>query len=97
VAEETLASVRELEGLAPLEAMLERLVGYALHQSRKPDEARPHFEESLRIARAAGARFEIALTLRALANTAGDEQARAEMEELLASLGVVSLPYVPLP
>jgi tetratricopeptide (TPR) repeat protein len=96
-ATDALANVREIEGLAPLEAMLERLAGYGLHQSRKPEEAQPHFAESLRIARAANARFEIALTLRALAVTAGDSMAAAEAQTLFTALGVVSLPYVPLP
>ena len=98
-AKDALAYVREIEGLAPLEAMLERLVGYAIHQSRsrRPAEAQPHFAESLRIARAANARYEIALTLRALADTTGDAAAGAEAQTLLTALGVASLPYVPLP
>ena len=33
-----------------MEALLERSIGYALHQARRPEEARPHFEASLRIA-----------------------------------------------
>jgi tetratricopeptide (TPR) repeat protein len=98
-ATDALAYVREIEGLAPLEAMLERLVGYAIHQSRsqRPAEAQPHFAESLRIARAANARYEIALTLRALADTAADPSAAGEAQALLTALGVVSLPHVPLP
>ena len=52
-----------------LEALIERSIGYALHQARRPDEARPHFEESLRIARELNAQYEVALTLRALAAT----------------------------
>jgi tetratricopeptide (TPR) repeat protein len=78
------------------DALVERLIGYALAQDRRPEEARPHFEESLRLARERGARYELARTLRALAETGSPEHA-AEAQELLDSLGVVSLPRVPLP
>ena len=44
-------------------AMLERLIGYALLQARDPEAARPHFDESLRIAR------ELDATLRGGADT----------------------------
>ncbi len=88
LAEEVLAEAQD--------ALVERLVGYALVQARRPEEARPHFEESLRLARERDARYEIARTLRALAETGAPEHA-AEAQELLDSLGVVSLPRVPLP
>jgi tetratricopeptide (TPR) repeat protein len=82
-------------------AALERLAGYAIVQARQPgDEARAHLERSLAVARALGADYEIALTLRALADTklAGDvDAARRESEELLERLGVVSLTTPPLP
>ena len=52
-----------------VEALIERSIGFALHQARRPDEARPHFEESLAIARKLKVEYEVALTLRAMAAT----------------------------
>jgi tetratricopeptide (TPR) repeat protein len=82
-----------------LEALVERTIGLALHQGRRPEEATPHLLESLRIARELEAVYETALTLRALADTkAPDADAhRGESEALLARLGVVALAKVPLP
>jgi tetratricopeptide (TPR) repeat protein len=82
-----------------LEALVERTIGLALHQARRPDEGRQHLLESLRIARDLRAVYEEALTLRALADTkAPDADAhRAESDAILARLGVVSLAKVPLP
>jgi hypothetical protein len=76
----------------------ERALGYGLHQARRPDEARPHLEESLRLARTAASEYDIALTLRALAETGlGDATAGDEAEAILERLGVTALPRVPLP
>jgi class 3 adenylate cyclase/tetratricopeptide (TPR) repeat protein len=82
-----------------VEALIERSIGYALHQARKPEEARPHFEESLRIARELKVQYEVALSLRAMAATKypNADDLAAESDEILGSLGVVSLPTVPLP
>jgi tetratricopeptide (TPR) repeat protein len=82
-----------------LEALVERTIGLALHQARRPDEGTPHLFESLRIARDLRAVYEEALTLRALADTRSADGAAAgtESEAILARLGVVSLPKVPLP
>src|SRR5262249_47591532 len=60
--------------------------------------ARPRFDESLRIARELTARYEVALTLRALAATgASDGDPRAESDAILERLDVVFVPAVPLP
>ena len=82
-----------------VEALIERSIGYALHQARRPDQARPHFEESLRLARELKAQYELALTLRALAATGhpGADDFAAESEAILAALEVLSIPSVPLP
>lgn len=82
-----------------VEALIERSIGYALHQARRPEEGRPHFEESLRIARELKVEYEVALTLRAMAATRypTSDDVGAEADEILARLGVVSLPSVPLP
>jgi class 3 adenylate cyclase/tetratricopeptide (TPR) repeat protein len=78
--------------------LVERTLGYALHQARRPDEARPHLEESLRLARSAESEYEEALSLRALSDTrAAGPDARAQAEEILGRLGVIRLPPVPLP
>jgi tetratricopeptide (TPR) repeat protein len=79
-------------------ALLERLLGVAAVQARTPDEAQPHFEASLAIARKLGADYEIARTLQAKAVTgfASDEE-RSEAGQIMARLGVVSFPPVPLP
>ncbi len=82
-----------------VEALIERSIGYALHQARRPEEARPHFDASLRIARELKVKYEVALTLRAMAATgypSADDLA-AESDEILEQLDVVSLPTVPLP
>jgi class 3 adenylate cyclase/tetratricopeptide (TPR) repeat protein len=81
-------------------AALERLLGYAAVQARRPEEeSAPHFARSLEQARALGAEYEAALTLKAIAETdsSGAPEARAESARILASLGVVSTPSVPLP
>ncbi|HET7856935.1 MAG TPA: tetratricopeptide repeat protein [Gaiellaceae bacterium] len=79
-------------------AFLERLYGYALVQARRTDDARPHFEHSLDLARGLEAEYEVALTLEALARTRlGLPGAGAESKEMLARLGVLATPPVPLP
>ena len=82
-----------------LEALVERSIGYALHQSRQPEEARPHFAESLRLARDLNAEYEVALTLRAMAATRypSDEDLGRQSDEILQRLHVVYVPSVPLP
>jgi class 3 adenylate cyclase/tetratricopeptide (TPR) repeat protein len=83
-----------------LEALVERTIGLALHQARRPDEGTPHLLESLRIARDLRAVYEEALTLRALADTRAPPDAdtyRSESDAILERLGVVSVPKVPLP
>jgi len=80
-----------------LEAMIERLHGYALCQARRPDEGRVHLDESLGLARKLAAAYEEALTLRALAEVTGDDEARQASDATLERLGVAALPHVPLP
>jgi class 3 adenylate cyclase/tetratricopeptide (TPR) repeat protein len=83
-------------GAATQRAVLERLAGYAVVQSRAPfAKAKPHFDASAEAARAADAPYELALTLRAIAETGGDDG--AEAAAILERLGVVSTPSVPLP
>jgi tetratricopeptide (TPR) repeat protein len=93
---------REAASKSPVggvEALIERSIGYALHQARRPDEARPHLDESLRIARELKVEYEVALTLRAMAATGypSDEDFGAQSDAILERLGVVVVPAVPLP
>jgi hypothetical protein len=88
----------DAEQTGPTRILLERTLGYALHQARRPDEARQHLEEAARLAKQVGSEYETALSLRALADTrnAGPE-ARTEADATLERLGVVLVPHVPLP
>lgn len=98
LATETLAASLAAGERGTLTAQLERLAGYASVQARDPEGARAHFAASLEVARETGALYEEALTLKALADaglaesTEGDDAAA-----ILARLGVVRLPVIPLP
>jgi hypothetical protein len=78
-------------------ALLERMVGYATHQARRPDEARPHLEASVTLAREVGSEYETAVSQRAIAEVTKDAALLAASDAALARLGVVSVPRVPLP
>jgi class 3 adenylate cyclase len=99
LAEQSLARAAELGRLDTMGPMLERALGYALHQGRQGTKARPHLEESLRLAREAQAEYEVALTLRALAETGAPqaEEQAAEAAAIFERLGVIATPRVPLP
>jgi tetratricopeptide (TPR) repeat protein len=90
----------ELWERAPRESIervqLERTLGYALHQARRPDEARRHFEESLCLARELELEYEIGLSMRALADTGAPEY-DGLADEIFERLGVIATPQVPLP
>jgi class 3 adenylate cyclase/tetratricopeptide (TPR) repeat protein len=100
-ADETLQATEETDAGATLRALLHRLRGYALAQSGDLEAADEALQESLETARAAEETYEVALTLEAIARLAelrgvdGSAQAR-ESSALLARLGVVSTPQVPL-
>ncbi len=98
LANTALERMRSTGELGVRSALLERLLGLAAVQARTPDEAPPHFEESLRLARSLGAEYERGRTLHAKVMTgfANDDEAH-EAEAILARLGVVALPAVPLP
>jgi len=98
LAQECLERERETGEAGVRTAMLERLLGLAAVQGRRRDDAAPHFDESLRLGRALGADYEVGRTLQAkvLTGLSSDEEL-AEAEAIMARLGVVSLPEVPLP
>jgi tetratricopeptide (TPR) repeat protein len=92
------AALEAIEDRPLVGAFLERLHGYVLVQARRAGEAGPRFEQSLELARALGADYEVALTLEALGRTRlGDPKAEAESRAILERLGVLSTPLVPLP
>jgi class 3 adenylate cyclase/tetratricopeptide (TPR) repeat protein len=95
-ATDVLERAGEGDATRPLRAMAERLLGLAEAQDRAKDRALPHLRRSVELARAAGADFELAMTLRALAEL-GHTEGEAEAHEILERLGVVRLPRVPLP
>jgi hypothetical protein len=74
------------------------VVNVARAENSEGDEARPHFEESLELARGVDADYEVALTLEALGRTGlGNPEAESESRAILERLGVLSTPLVPLP
>ena len=88
-------------GGATQDPMLYRIRGYAHAQLGAAGEALADLERSLEAGRSRNARYEIALTLDAMARVAelegvADAARRAEADELLAALGVVQVPTVPL-
>jgi class 3 adenylate cyclase/tetratricopeptide (TPR) repeat protein len=96
-AADALAAAGNVPGSEAVRARLERSLGYALVQARRRDDAAPHFARSVELARAAHLDYELGLTLKAIADIAGDAEAAAESKRLLERLGVVSVPSPPLP
>ncbi|MGB2953520.1 MAG: AAA family ATPase [Gaiellaceae bacterium] len=101
-ADETLRASDATGSVGVLGAMLHRLRAYALMQSGDLDGAEAALEQSLAIARERDELYELALSLEAAARLAelrGDDGTAAaeESKALLARLGVVSTPAVPLP
>jgi class 3 adenylate cyclase/tetratricopeptide (TPR) repeat protein len=100
-ADETLASIEQAGGGSLQHALVYRLRGYALAQQSEFDAAREAFSKSLEVARAADETYELALTLEAigrLSEARGEDGSvdSTEARGLLARLGVVSTPQVPL-
>jgi tetratricopeptide (TPR) repeat protein len=100
-ADETLTAIEQAGGGSLQHALVHRLRGYALIQHGELEAAEAALSQSLEIARRADETHELALTLEALARLAElrgeDGSARAqEGKALLARLGVVSTPEVPL-
>ena len=102
-AEEALERARTLGGLAAQSPMLHRIKGYAHMQLGELAAAREALTQSLEDGRARQANFEVALSLRALAelerleDSVAPDDAIIESQGILARLGVVSVPSVPLP
>ena len=86
-------------GATPLGALVERALGYACVQARDRARGVEHLQRSLETANSIGARYEIALTAKALADVGadGDGELRRRSNALFAELGVISAPEPPLP
>ena len=96
LADAVLAAIAQGGGGSLHHALVHRIRGYALAQQGDVAAARAAFERSLEIARSAEESYQLALTLEAIGRLQGDEAADAESHSLLARLGVVSTPEVPL-
>ncbi|HUG65018.1 MAG TPA: tetratricopeptide repeat protein [Gaiellaceae bacterium] len=86
---------RDTSGIAPLEAAAHRVRASALFQLGEREQAGEALAESIRIARAADARYELALSLDVLGEV-GDDEAAREAATLFARLGVTRLARPPL-
>lgn len=92
----------QLSGDRAFAAMLHRLRGYGYAAEGRLTDAWAEFDESLAVARASGAVYEVALTLEAisvvaeLGGLAEDPSAAEERAALLAQLGVQVTPPPPL-
>jgi tetratricopeptide (TPR) repeat protein len=99
--EAALAGIRQSGGGSLQNALAHRIRGYALEQLGRRDEALAAFEQSVELARAADESYELAVTLGAIGDlkTRAGVNATAEAAEargLLARLGVVTTPEIPL-
>jgi class 3 adenylate cyclase/tetratricopeptide (TPR) repeat protein len=90
---------RAVAGDEAARVSLERSLGYALVQARRKDEAKQHLEESATLARSLNLDYELALTLKALADTgvAVDPEVAVQAQQALERLGVVAVSEPPLP
>jgi class 3 adenylate cyclase/tetratricopeptide (TPR) repeat protein len=93
-ARDALAKIQTLGGIPPQVPLLHRVLSYALAGLGRLDEARVELEASADAARARDASYELALTLRALAELfMEDQEQRAEWDArattMLNELGVV--------
>ena len=103
VADEAMAAAGDEKTSAVMRAALYRTVGYAQAQAGNHAPAQDAIDESIRIARAAGASFEEALSHEAwvrlsevAGNTAERDMHDAEARAIFARLGVVATPDVSL-
>ena len=98
-AERLAAVVAEAAGSTSLGALAERSLGYAYLQGRNAAEALPHLERSLEIAEGIGGSYEIALTLKALADAGAPDadEHRTRSQAIFSGLGIVAVAEPPLP
>jgi hypothetical protein len=106
LSDEAIERMGSVDGAAVLAPLLYRVRGYAWLQLGRIAEAKSAFEESLVQARSREADYEVALSLRALADATMREgpssetrarALRAESDSTLERLGVVAVPELSLP
>jgi predicted ATPase/class 3 adenylate cyclase len=98
--ERATAMLREAQkagGLAPIEALLHRVMGVAHAGLGDVESARAALDAGLAVARKAEAPYEVALTSRERARALHDAQAEQEAARIFAELGVEWVPEAPLP
>ena len=93
--DEVLEGIEAIGGMPALAAALRRIRGYAFAQRGEGDRAREELDQSLALGRERQARFEIALTLEAIARVERVEPP-PDVLETFETLGVVWTPRVPL-
>jgi class 3 adenylate cyclase/tetratricopeptide (TPR) repeat protein len=106
ILDEAIALDGAMGGTSAQSPLLHRLSGYALMRTGRPEEARTAFQESLEAGQAREMDYEVALTLRALAELVGSVPDMAdgltaadlgsESQAILDRLGVVWVPVIPL-
>jgi tetratricopeptide (TPR) repeat protein len=103
MAEQCLEQIRSADGVPPQVPLLERVRSAVHYRRGDPDAARAAVEASLQAARARDANYEVALTLRVLADMDGAAGGgdvgrwRDESEAILAGLGVEWVPGMVAP
>jgi class 3 adenylate cyclase/tetratricopeptide (TPR) repeat protein len=98
LAQSALDAMQRLGELGVRSALLERLLGLAKVQARRPEDAGAHFDRSLAVARSLRAEYEVARTLHARVVTGlATEGDAASASAIMARLGVVAIPPVPIP
>jgi class 3 adenylate cyclase/tetratricopeptide (TPR) repeat protein len=86
----------------PVMPLILRVRGYALAQAGRRDEAREVFLKGLEVSRSRGAEHDVAFLLEALLRCRLDDgrstdEMTAERDTLIAKMGIVTIPGVPLP
>jgi hypothetical protein len=92
-----LDEARKAGGLAPIEALLHRVMGVAHAGLGDVEAARVALDAGLDVARKAEAAYEVALTSHERARALHDAAAEQEAARIFAELGVEWVPEAPLP
>jgi hypothetical protein len=101
VADDALTQARTLGGVPAQIPLLQRVRGISFALTGQPTSAGAALEQSLAAARTRHAEYEVALTLRAMAEFSGDdnddqrEEWRGRAGTTLSMLGVISAPELP--
>jgi tetratricopeptide (TPR) repeat protein len=95
-----LVEAETLVGVSVQTPLLQRIQGYALMQLGRLDDAAAAFDSSLLVAHSRKAPYDVALTMRAIAQLArlqGSESSAfgRESDRILSGLGIVAVPDVP--